>query len=152
MDNQVVKSLLPGTRPVYSRQALFCSQLPYIPVYIIGITKQDKMTPLFVNLSHPIGLLHERERLTEERRMKLLSAEGVILGSHVTAMNTQKAGQMRVKAMCFLSYLMRTVCFHKAQAPDYGHKKAMVFPLSLVTRPFIRRQNETLNLPLVFGL
>ena len=64
----------------------------------------------------------------------------IILGSHVTAMNAQMAGQMRVKAMCFPSYLMKAVCFYKAQAPDYGHKKAMVFPLSLVTRPFIQQQ------------
>lgn len=74
------------------------------------------------------------------------------MGSHVTATNTEMAGQMRVKAMCFPSYLMRVVCFPKAQAPDYGHKKAMVFPLSLVRRPFIQRRTEMLNPPLVFGL
>lgn len=55
------QSLLPGKTkwPVYSRQALFGSQLTYIPIYIIWLTKQDKMTPLFVNLSHPIGPTYE---------------------------------------------------------------------------------------------
>lgn len=74
------------------------------------------------------------------------------MGSHVTAMNAETAGQIRVKAICPPSYLMRVVCFPKAQAPDYGHKKAVVFPLSLVIRPFILRQKEMLNPPSVFGL
>lgn len=47
---------------------------------------------------------------------------------------------------------MRAVCFHKEQTPDYGHKKAMVFPLSLLIRPFIQQRGEMLNLSLAFGL
>lgn len=47
---------------------------------------------------------------------------------------------------------MRAVCFHKEQTPDYGHKKAMVFPLSLLIRPFIQQRREMLNLSLAFGL
>lgn len=47
---------------------------------------------------------------------------------------------------------MRAVCFHKEQTRDYGHKKAMVFPLSLLIRPFIQQRREMLNLSLAFGL
>lgn len=82
----------------------------------------------------------------------------VDLGSQVTVMNNLdgKANEvchvMRVKAMCFLSTLMKVICFLKAQATDYGHKKAMVFPLKLVTGPFIQPPKEIVNPPLVFGL
>lgn len=43
------------------QQAIFISQSTYIyiPVLLIWITQQDKMTPLFVNLSHAIGPKNE---------------------------------------------------------------------------------------------
>lgn len=68
-------------------------------------------------------------------------------------MNTQTAGQMRVKAMCFPSYLMRAVCFPKAQAPDYGHKKSHGVPIKPRYKAFHSATGRNVIYPpLVFGL